>query len=138
MDPYAYVNGDPETESDPSGRYIAGPSGQTYYPGSPYYTQGGEAYSVKTGQPYNGNGFTNGWLPGYGPNALPKPTTDTVTLLNMCSQNPRCAAAFRDFHSRLAQEYLSVEFGIFAGVAETVAALLIDDPELMQQDEDCI
>jgi len=69
MNPYAYVNGNPETKNDPTGRYIAGPSGQTYYPGSPYYTQGGEAYSVQTGQAYNGDGFVNGWYPGHGPNA---------------------------------------------------------------------
>ncbi len=69
MNPYAYVNGNPETHSDPTGRYIAGPGGQTYYPGSPYYTQGGEAYSVQTGQAYNGDGFVNGWYPGHGPNA---------------------------------------------------------------------
>src|SRR5260370_9768025 len=69
MNPYAYVNGNPETYSDPTGRYIAGPGGQTYYPGSPYYTQGGEAYSKQTGQPYNGDGYVNGWLPTAGPNA---------------------------------------------------------------------
>ncbi len=69
MNPYAYVNGNPETKRDPTGRYIAGPSGQTYYSGSPYYTQGGEAYSVQTGQAYNGDGFVNGWYPGHGPNA---------------------------------------------------------------------
>src|SRR5712692_3936506 len=33
MNPYAYVNGNPETHSDPSGRYLVGPGGQRYYPG---------------------------------------------------------------------------------------------------------
>lgn len=33
MNPYAYVNGNPETDSDPSGRVIVGPGGQRCYPG---------------------------------------------------------------------------------------------------------
>ena len=32
MNPYAYVNGNPETDSDPTGRYLVGPGGQRYYP----------------------------------------------------------------------------------------------------------
>ena len=32
MNPYAYVNGNPETDSDPSGRAVLGPGGQIYYP----------------------------------------------------------------------------------------------------------
>src|SRR5712692_8039002 len=32
MNPYAYVNGNPETHSDPSGRIPIGPGGQRYYP----------------------------------------------------------------------------------------------------------
>ena len=111
MDPYAYVGENPETKNDPTGSRACDISGDC----AP---------------------LTSIVSPSSGPNALPKPTTNTVTLLNMCSQNPRCAAAFRDFHNRLAQEYLSVEFGIFAGAAELVAAFLTDDPEIMQQDEE--
>src|SRR5713226_7310736 len=50
MNLYAYVKGTPETHSDPSGRYIAGPpgSGVFYYPGSPYYIQNGVEYQVGT------------------------------------------------------------------------------------------
>jgi RHS repeat-associated protein len=69
MDGYSYVGGNPETKTDPTGHYIVGAGGQTYHPGSSYYTQGGEAYSVQTGNPYNGNGFSNGWRSGYGTNA---------------------------------------------------------------------
>ena len=32
LNPYAYVNGNPQTYSDPSGRYVAGTGGQIYYP----------------------------------------------------------------------------------------------------------
>jgi RHS repeat-associated protein len=36
LNPYAYVGGNPETRSDPTGRYLVGPGGQRYYPGVPH------------------------------------------------------------------------------------------------------
>lgn len=66
----------------------------------------------------------------------PQPTSDPLALLQMCSQNPACAAAFRDFHNRLAQAYLSAEFGIFANLLGIAAGVLIDNPEFMQQEEE--
>jgi RHS repeat-associated protein len=52
MNPYAYVGGNPETYGDPSGRYVVGSNGEAWYPGSPYYTQGGVAYLIGNGKPY--------------------------------------------------------------------------------------
>jgi RHS repeat-associated protein len=59
-DPYAYVGGNPETYSDPSGRYLVGAGGQTYYPGvsesygtNPYSFLAGIINSPGAGTPHS-------------------------------------------------------------------------------------
>jgi RHS repeat-associated protein len=72
MDPYAYVGDSPIGKTDPTGQYISGGNGDTYYPDAPYYRgRNGTAYDIHTGLRYNGSGFSNGWLFGQGINAHP-------------------------------------------------------------------
>src|SRR5579883_1004105 len=45
-----------------------------YHPGAPYYTgRDDTTYDIKTGKPYNGHGYKNGWPLGQGPNAPKQP-----------------------------------------------------------------
>lgn len=84
MDPYGYGGGNPETLSDPTGRYIQGENGEQYHPGAPFYWEQGQEYSIQNGQPYSGLGFKNGWRLGQGPNADPqraKPTKPKCSLV---------------------------------------------------------
>lgn len=74
MDPYAYVGGNPEMKTDPTGqRYIITGPGNTFYTYSSgidfYQDDRGAKYALSSHQPYAKHGYQNGWLPSQGPNA---------------------------------------------------------------------
>jgi hypothetical protein len=100
VNPYAYADGNPETESDPSGRYVVGAGGQTYYPGKPYYLQNGIAYQVSNGTRYTGS--LAAWLPGHVPSTgtsgsqlltPPKPKLPTISQIHKAQSIAANAAA---------------------------------------------
>ena len=135
MNPYAYVNGNPETRSDPSGLYTKGSGGETYYPGLPYYiSAGGVAMSIEDDPkagisvPYDGNGFDNGWRPGYGPDAIKPFNPPTANqLANWCSNHVKCASDVEYYRALKAEQEN-------ANPLLTLAFLtFLDDPEAWQQ-----
>ena len=66
MNPYAYVGGNPETDTDPTGNFVSSGTyssnpeqSPVYYPGSSSYSIGGESYPIygTSGAPTGCNGF---------------------------------------------------------------------------------
>ena len=138
MNPYAYVGGNPETDTDPTGTYVAGLGGESYIPGSSTYTSHGETYNVSNGQPSNTGGYINGWLPGVGANAPvqkhpPLLPSDDLHLQAACLDNPECRSAWHDYENRQNQAAFNATFPVVAGIADIAFSLAADgyeDPEI--------
>ncbi len=124
--PYMYVMGNPESWTDPTGQYYTDGAGDTYHQGASYYEgRDGTAYDLNTNQPYNGNGYSNGWLSTQGPNATKqtRPTRPTKPTKPTKKTHPSTSSGGGGCKGTSLLGLCVANVGLFAqGVGEVLAA----------------